>query len=100
MRAIAAPRCSRTSPGVERRAEPWTGNISIYRFHQGWIWLIPLTNDITSIGAVLLPEDLKKRGGALEPFLMNILHSVPALKARMANAQAARQSRGHGQLLL
>ena len=59
MRAIAAPRCSRTSPGVERRAEPWTGNISIYRFRpdrQGWIWLIPLTDDITSIGAVLLPE--------------------------------------------
>src|SRR5688572_5379349 len=73
--------------GVERRAEPWTGNISIYRFHQGWIWLIPLSNDITSIGAVLLPETLKKRSGPLEPFLMNILHSVPALKARMANAK-------------
>ena len=77
--------------GVERRAAPWTGNISIYRFHtgtgQGWIWLIPLTGDITSIGAVLLPEHLKQRSGALEPFLMNILHSVPALKARMAHAR-------------
>lgn len=73
--------------GVERRAEPWTGNISIYRFHQGWIWLIPLSNDITSIGAVLSPETLKKRSGPLEPFLMDILNSVPALKARMANAR-------------
>ena len=77
--------------GVERREAPWTGNISIYRFRtgsgQGWIWLIPLTHDITSIGAVLLPEHLKERGGALEPFLMNILHSVPALKMRMANAR-------------
>jgi flavin-dependent dehydrogenase len=46
--------------GVERRAEPWTGNISIYRFRigagQGWIWLIPLSEGITSIGAVLLPS--------------------------------------------
>ncbi|HEV8442325.1 MAG TPA: NAD(P)/FAD-dependent oxidoreductase [Steroidobacteraceae bacterium] len=73
--------------GVERRAAPWTGNISIYRFHQGWIWLIPLSDDITSIGAVLLPEHLKQRTGPLEEFLMSILRSVPALQARMANAK-------------
>jgi len=77
--------------GVERRAEPWTGNISIYRFGAGvgvgWIWLIPLSDDITSIGAVLLPEQMKRRTGSLEEFLMNILHSVPALKARMAHAK-------------
>ena len=36
---------------------------------------------------MLLPETLKKRSGPLEPFLMDILHSVPALKARMANAR-------------
>ncbi len=77
--------------GVERREEPWTGNISIYRFQigggQGWIWLIPLSNDITSIGAVLLPEQMKQRKGSLEDFLIEILHSVPALKARMVNAK-------------
>lgn len=73
--------------GVERRAAPWAGNISIYRFHHGWIWLIPLTEDITSIGAVLLPEHLKQRSGSLEDFLMNILRSVPALSTRMANAR-------------
>src|SRR3982750_4596983 len=51
--------------GVERRAEPWTGNISIYRFSlgagQGWIWLIPLPEGVTSIGAVLAPELMKQR---------------------------------------
>ena len=73
--------------GVERRAAPWSGNISIYRFHLGWIWVIPLAGDITSIGAVLLPEHLKQRDSALEPFLMGNLHSVPALKARMSQAQ-------------
>jgi flavin-dependent dehydrogenase len=73
--------------GVERRAAPWTGNISIYRFHQGWIWLIPLSEDITSIGAVLLPEHMKQRTGTLDDFLMNILNSVAALKTRMVNAK-------------
>src|SRR6185295_11887956 len=73
--------------GIERRAEPYAGNISIYRFHLGWIWLIPLTNGITSIGAVLLPEQLKKREGDLEPFLMGILQSIPALATRMKDAR-------------
>jgi flavin-dependent dehydrogenase len=73
--------------GVERREAPWAGNISIYRFHRGWIWLIPLTNDIVSIGAVLLPEQLKQRTGPLDAFLMDILNSVPALAARMKNAR-------------
>src|SRR4029078_4589948 len=66
-------------------------NISIYRFRigagQGWIWLIPLSEGITSIGAVLLPECMKQRQGSLEDFLLEILHSVPALKARMMNAK-------------
>jgi flavin-dependent dehydrogenase len=77
--------------GVERRPEPWSGNISIYRFQigggQGWIWLIPLSNDVTSIGAVLRPEQMKARQGSLEDFLMGILNSVPALEARMMNAK-------------
>jgi len=77
--------------GVERRAAPWAGNISIYRFHEGaghgWIWLIPLTDDMASIGAVLLPEHLKQRTGPLDAYLMNILNSVPALAARMKNAR-------------
>jgi flavin-dependent dehydrogenase len=72
--------------GVERRAEPHTGNISIYRFPRGWIWLIPLSNGVTSIGAVCLPELLKQRQGPLDTFLMKILESVPPLKARMTHA--------------
>jgi flavin-dependent dehydrogenase len=72
--------------GVERRSEPYAGNISIYRFHLGWVWVIPLTEDVTSIGAVCLPEVLKRREGGLESFLMSILDSVPRLKQRMAHA--------------
>jgi len=72
--------------GVERRSEPYAGNISIYRFHLGWIWVIPLTDDVSSIGVVCLPQVLKQRQGSLESFLMSILDSVPRLKQRMARA--------------
>jgi len=36
---------------------------------------------------VLLPELMKLRSGSLEEFLLGILDSVPALKARMTNAR-------------
>ncbi|MEO8017594.1 MAG: NAD(P)/FAD-dependent oxidoreductase [Pseudomonadota bacterium] len=72
--------------GVERRLGPHAGNISIYRFPLGWIWVIPLSGDVTSIGAVCQPAQLRQRRGELEPFFMEILDSVPRLKARMTNA--------------
>mgnify|MGYP001812484042 FL=1 len=42
--------------GVERRPGADQGNISIYWFDHGWIWMIPLRDDIMSIGAVCCPE--------------------------------------------
>jgi flavin-dependent dehydrogenase len=73
--------------GVERREAPWSGNISIYRVSNGWIWLIPLADDVTSIGAVLRPDALKRRKGPLDAFLLEILNSVPALASRLQNAK-------------
>jgi flavin-dependent dehydrogenase len=73
--------------GVVRRADPHAGNISIYRFPLGWIWVIPLSGDVTSIGAVCQPSQLRQRREDLESFFMDILHSVPGLKARMMGAR-------------
>jgi flavin-dependent dehydrogenase len=73
--------------GVERRLEPHAGNISIYRFPLGWIWVIPLSGDVTSIGAVCQPAQLRQRRDGLETFFMEILNSVPRLEARMTNAR-------------
>lgn len=72
--------------GVARREDPHAGNISIYRFHHGWIWVIPLAGGLTSIGAVCLPEVLKQRRESLETFLTTIIQSVPGLKVRLVNA--------------
>lgn len=73
--------------GVQRREGRDTGNVSIYRHAHGWIWLIPLREDVTSVGAVCFPEHLKTRRGSTEQFLLDTLHTVPDIARRMQHAQ-------------
>ncbi len=73
--------------GVERRPGEDAGNISIYRHAQGWAWLIPLREGVTSIGAVCFPEYLKQRRGQSEQFLLHTLRTMPELHKRMQGAQ-------------
>jgi flavin-dependent dehydrogenase len=73
--------------GVARRAGADAGNVSVYRFDQGWIWLIPLPDDVMSIGAVCWPDHLRQRRNGNREFLLQTLHSVPALRQRMENAE-------------
>src|SRR5882757_4936582 len=73
--------------GAERRTGEDAGNISIYRFDHGWMWMIPLPDGIMSIGAVCRPEYLKRRKGRTVEFLLETLHQNAALKARMQRAE-------------
>jgi flavin-dependent dehydrogenase len=73
--------------GVERRAAEHAGNISIYRLAEGWIWLIPLPDGLTSIGVVCLPQVLKSRTGDRQSFFMELLGRVPQLADRMRQAR-------------
>jgi len=73
--------------GVTRREGEDAGNITVQRFAHGWMWLIPLRQDVMSIGAVCFPDYLKTRRGDNEDFLMRTLESEPAAWDRMANAQ-------------
>lgn len=73
--------------GAEARAGEDAGNISIYRFEYGWMWMIPLPDGVMSIGAVCRPEYLKRRKGRTVEFLIETLHQNPALKARMQHAE-------------
>ena len=72
--------------GVERREGVDAGNVSIYRHAHGWIWLIPLPDGVTSVGAVCYPDYMKTRRGDSEGFLMRTLASVPEVARRMAGA--------------
>ena len=74
---------------VERRPGEHAGNISVYRFDHGWIWMIPLRDGCVSVGAVCSPDYLKQREGSQAEFLMRTLSSVPDVRQRMARAEVA-----------
>ncbi|MBB3342334.1 NAD(P)/FAD-dependent oxidoreductase [Luteimonas sp. RC10] len=78
--------------GVARQPGIDAGNITIARFEHGWFWLIPLPDDVMSVGAVCLPEYLRQRsadGGRIdnETLLMRTLEANPAVRARMQGAE-------------
>ena len=72
---------------VEFRPGTDAGNISIYNFPYGWMWMIPLPNQVMSVGAVCRPEYLKQRRGRTHEFLYETLKLNGALWKRMAKAE-------------
>jgi flavin-dependent dehydrogenase len=82
--------------GAARRAGEDAGNISIYRFDHGWMWMIPLPDGVMSIGAVCRPEYLKQRKGRTVEFLMDTLHLNPGLQKRIEGAELISEVRVTG----
>jgi flavin-dependent dehydrogenase len=72
--------------GVVTRAGDDAGNISMYRFAHGWMWMIPLPAGVMSVGAVCRPDYLKQRKGRTLEFLLETLRQNAALWRRMHNA--------------
>ncbi len=62
---------------VPRYAGEDGGLISISWFEHGWIWIIPLPDGITSIGAVCDPGYLRARDCSPEEFLRKTLKMAP-----------------------
>ncbi len=81
---------------VERRPGADQGNISIYWFDHGWMWLIPLKDDVMSVGAVCWPEYLKTRTGTTEDFLWSTLKLAPKAFERFKNAELISEVRATG----
>ncbi|MBB6600416.1 NAD(P)/FAD-dependent oxidoreductase [Luteimonas sp. MC1825] len=73
--------------GVERRPGLDAGNVTVDRFEHGWCWLIPLRDDVMSVGAVCHPAYLKQRRGNNDDFLMQTLALAPSVAARMRGAE-------------
>ena len=72
---------------AEYRPGADAGNISIYNFDYGWMWMIPLPKGVMSIGAVCRPDYLKQRRGRTHEFLFETLRLNPALWKRMQHAE-------------
>jgi flavin-dependent dehydrogenase len=73
--------------GAEYRAGEDAGNISIYRFDHGWMWMIPLPDGVMSIGAVCRPAYLKQRKGKAVDFLWETLKLNEGLAKRIEHAE-------------
>ncbi len=72
---------------VPRRDGEAAGNISIYWFEHGWIWMIPLADGVMSVGAVCNPDYLRRRGGDVEGFFFDTLALNPHAAGRMRRAE-------------
>ncbi len=73
--------------GAQARTGEDAGNISMYRFHSGWMWMIPLPGGVMSVGAVCRPDYLKQRKGRTLEFLLDTLQLNPAMWQRLSRAE-------------
>jgi flavin-dependent dehydrogenase len=67
------PRCTSAAifghfRGIPRAEGARGGNIRIYLTDPGWVWQIPLRDDITSVGLVAPADYLRQRSGGIEAF--------------------------------
>jgi flavin-dependent dehydrogenase len=73
--------------GAQARPGEDAGNISMYRFEHGWMWMIPLPAGVMSVGAVCRPDYLKQRKGRTVEFLLETLRRNAALWRRVEHAE-------------
>lgn len=81
---------------VTRRPGAQQGNISIVWFDHGWVWLIPLRNDVMSIGAVCTPHYLRGRRNTLDEFLQQTLDGITEVRERMVHASRINDAQATG----
>ena len=79
-------------PGVDSE----NGSIGIYWFHGGWIWIIPLRDGVTSVGAVCKPEYLQQRHSSQTDFLIETLRHCPGAWERLKNADPVMPAQATG----
>jgi len=71
---------------VVRHSGKDEGNLTICWFDQGWFWIIPLTDGVTSVGMVCWPSYLKSRTNNLEDFFWQTVHMSLPMTHRMKKA--------------
>ena len=72
--------------GAARYAGAREGDISIYWFEHGWLWLIPLADGTTSVGAVVWPAYMKQRDVPLDEYFLATVALCAPLAERLKHA--------------
>ena len=73
--------------GGKRLPEPYSGNILSVAFDNGWFWYIPLSDTLTSVGAVVRREDADKIQGDREKALTSLIAECPLISEYLADAR-------------
>lgn len=81
---------------VKRHPGKDEGNITIAWFPEGWFWLIPFKDGITSVGAVCWPCYLKSRKTDLDQFLLSTISLCPPVAERLQHAKLVMPSGATG----
>ncbi len=82
--------------GVERRSGELDGYISVHLAEDGWFWLIPLPDDVMSVGFVGNPSAFKGRRGSPRDLLLRRIAESPTVSARMSGAEMISDVTGTG----
>ncbi|MEV2236159.1 tryptophan 7-halogenase [Streptomyces phaeochromogenes] len=72
--------------GGKRLPAPNSGNILSAAFGSGWFWYIPLSDTLTSVGAVVRREDAEKVQGNPEAALLSLIDECPLIKEHLSDA--------------
>src|SRR3954454_13059923 len=73
--------------GGERRTGDLEGYITVHLADDGWFWLIPLPDDVMSVGFVGNQSAFKRHRGSPHDLLMQRIESSPTVSARLRQAQ-------------
>lgn len=71
----------------KRLAEPNAGNIYCAAFDSGWFWYIPLSDSLTSVGAVVRQEMVSKVQGDPEKAMMGLIKECPPIDELLSAAK-------------
>ena len=73
--------------GVERRTGDLDGYISVHLVQDGWFWMIPLPDDVMSVGFVGNASVFKARKGSARELFEERIAQSPTVAARMQGAE-------------
>lgn len=82
--------------GAERLPPPNDGNILCVAFDQGWFWYIPLTDKLSSVGAVIAREHAPKLQQGHEQAMRYFIDQCPEIRDLLKNARRVTEGQyGH-----
>lgn len=83
--------------GAKRLPPPNSGNILCVAFDSGWFWYIPLSDTLTSVGAVVRSEMANKIQGNPEEALRGLIGECPMIAEHLRDAERVTDG-SYGQL--